>query len=471
MSSSLGRLLVVGLSHHTAPVAVREKVAIPKEELHGSLSHAVSDLGLQEAMWLSTCNRVELYGVASDPRGILPALRGQFLQRAGESLADEFLYAKSDEDAVRHAFRVSASLDSMVVGEPQILGQVKEAYAQAQEQGAVRGVLGRCLMQAFGAAKRVRSETTIAQGAVSISSVAVDLTGQIFGDLRSRKVLLVGAGKMGEAAARKLAKSGAKLIVINRSEEKARELAASCGGQHREYSDLLTELAVADVAITSTGSQDFILPYARMQDVVRLRKRRPLFLVDIAVPRNIDPRSGSLDNVFLYDVDDLQEVADRNLATRRKSQEKAEALIEEEVIRFLSWHRGLRLTPTIVALRKQVGALVEQELLRGLPPELRSELSAKQLDRLRDSVVGKLLHQPITELRSGANGPDGPLLIDMVRRLFSIAEEDLSVEDSAPEVRSISLDAGVSLDAKTSLDAKVSLGDGVAKLPKKGEVS
>ncbi len=322
---SASDLLVIGMSHRSSPVALRERLAVEGEALVGAVRGLVEQTHLSEALLLSTCNRVEIYA-GTDERGIGAELRRWLADRAGETV-DGFLYEHRGEDATRHAFRVASSLDSMVVGEPQILGQVKEAFAAAKAAGVCGGLLERCLTTAFGVAKRVRSETEIAAGSVSVSSVASDLARKIFGDLEGRRVLLVGAGEMGEQAAKHLKKSGASLYVVNRSREKADALANEHGGHAQNLEALATELAHADVVIASTSSQRFVITHELMRGVTKARRHRPLFLIDIAVPRDVDPRVGDMDNVFLYDVDDLSKVAEENLSARQREAEKAEAIV------------------------------------------------------------------------------------------------------------------------------------------------
>ncbi len=313
-----------------------------------------------------------------------------------------------------------------------ILGQVKEAFEAAKKAGTAGTLLGRCFSQAFSAAKRIRSETGIASGTVSVSSIACELAKKIFGHLEGRRTLLLGAGEMGEAAARSLRQTGTQLHVINRSEDRAQALARSCGGRAVPYERLATELAEADVLIASTASANFILTPELMRGVVRSRRHRPLFIIDIAVPRDVDPRVGTMDNVFVYDVDDLQEVADENLAQRAREAAQAERIIDEEVESFLAWRRSLELAPTIVALRKRFGDVADEELQRALgrldavSPEDRAVLEA-----MSRSLVNKLLHRPLTKLKAGATEPDGAHLIDAVQRLFELS--DLGTSDGDDE--------------------------------------
>ena len=417
--------VVVGLSHRTAPVEVRERLAVAPSDLQRELREIAEEAGFEEALLISTCNRVELYATSASPLEAVREAKDTLAKRLAGAAGEDVLYQERGVDVVRHVFRVASSLDSLVVGEPQILGQVKEAFDAANDAGTMGTLLGRCFTQAFSTAKRVRNETGIAEGTVSVSSIACELAKKIFGNLDGRRTLLLGAGEMGESAARSLRQTGTKLHVINRSEERAQALARACDGRAVPYEQLTTELAEADVVVASTASPKFILTPQLMKSVVRTRRHRPLFIIDIAVPRDVDPRVGNMDNVFVYDVDDLQQVAEENLAVRAREAAQAEQIIEEEVESFLTWRRSLELAPTIVALRKRFGQVADEEVqralgrLQGLDESQRSVVEA-----MSRSLINKLLHQPMTELKAGAGDPDGALLIDAVRRLFGLVEED-----------------------------------------------
>jgi glutamyl-tRNA reductase len=426
--------VVVGLSHRTAPVEVRERLAVAPQDLERELREIAAHARLEEALLISTCNRVELYATSANPLQATQEAKQTLAKRLGDAAGDEVLYQERGIDVVRHLFRVASSLDSLVVGEPQILGQVKEAFDAATEAGTVGTLLGRCFTQAFATAKRVRNETGIAEGTVSVSSIACELAKKIFGNLEGRRTLLLGAGEMGESAARSLRQTGTHLHVINRSEERAQALAESCDGRAVPYEHLTTELAEADVVIASTASPKFILTPQLMKSVVRTRRHRPLFIIDIAVPRDVDPRVGNMDNVFVYDVDDLQQVAEENLAVRAREAALAEHIVEDEVESFLTWRRSLELAPTIVALRKRFGQVAEEELRRALPRlQSLSEPDRAVLEAMSRSLVNKLLHQPMTELKAGAGAPDGALLIDAVRRLFALSEEEATPRETSSQ--------------------------------------
>jgi glutamyl-tRNA reductase len=429
--------VVVGLSHRTAPVEIREHLAVAPDQLERELREIAVNGGLDEALLISTCNRVELYATSANPIAASQVAKQALARRLPAAASDDVLYQERGVDVVRHVFRVASSLDSLVVGEPQILGQVKEAFDAAKGAGTMGTLLDRCFTQAFATAKRVRSETGIAEGTVSVSSIACELAKKIFGNLDGRRTLLLGAGEMGESAARSLRKTGTNLHILNRSEERARALADTCGGRAIPYERLSTELADADVVIASTASPKFILTPDLMKSVVRTRRHRPLFIIDIAVPRDVDPRVGNMDNVFVYDVDDLQQVAEENLAVRAREAAQAERIVEEELDAFQAWRRSLELAPTIVALRKRFGDIADEEFKRALPRlQGLNEADEAVIAAMGRSMVNKLLHQPMTQLKAGAGGPDGALLIDAVRRLFAISadvetDQEPSTEDDS----------------------------------------
>jgi len=428
-------LVLVGLSHHTAPLAVRERLAFSSEQMPERLRALVSRAGLQEAMLVSTCNRVEMYGSAADPQEATRGIRDYFAEVAEEQNLAAHLYEHTGDAVARHAFRVASSLDSLVVGEPQILGQVKEAFSLATEAGTVGSLLGRCMNRAFAVAKRVRNETGIAAGAVSVSSIACDLARSIFGELTGRRVVLVGAGEMSEAAAKALAQNGTLLTVVNRNQERARAVAEACGGEAREFDQLSQELIAADVVITSTASPRYVITRELMQGVIRARRHRPLFLIDIAVPRDVDPRVENLDNVFLFDLDDLEQVASQNIAARKREAEQAERIVEAEVQAFEEWQRTLDLTPTLVALRERVRTVIHGELERTLPRlKSVSEAERKALEIMCDAMVNKLLHRPMTELKRTSSDPNGSQLVESVRRLFELEIRHAAGPEPGPEL-------------------------------------
>jgi glutamyl-tRNA reductase len=437
-------ILVVGLSHRTAPVEVRERLSAGAEALPVVLSRLASRSELDEVMFLSTCNRVEVVALARDDR-VDPGLRAirEELARHGGLAHDAdlapYLYDKRGDDAVSHVFRVAASLDSMVLGEPQILGQVKDAYEAAVAAGALKGMLGRCVSRAFAVAKRVRSETAIGTGSVSISSVAVDLARRIFGDLSARVVLLLGAGEMAEAAARSLGKGARALRICNRSFERAAVLAGDMHASAAPWEQLEAEMASADVVVASTASRVAVVTRDMVKRAMKARRGRTLFFVDIAVPRNVEPAVHGIDNVYVYNVDDLEKEVARGLEARHAEQESAERIVGEEVQQFLSWHRGLSVQPTVVAMRAKARAVLLAELERSLAGRLKhlSEADRAALTQMMDSAVGKLLHAPTTKLKArAAEADDAGELAAAMQFLFDLqviaVEKEHAAREDAP---------------------------------------
>ncbi|MDX2151099.1 MAG: glutamyl-tRNA reductase [Bryobacteraceae bacterium] len=420
------KLLVAGLNHRTAPVEVREKLAFPESTLPDALAQLRTLSGCLEGLILSTCNRVEIVLAsddAADPRVLVDRFLANAHRVEPEALG-QYLYSFEDKDAIRHLFRVAASLDSMVVGEPQILGQMKTAFTAAKECGAVSGFLESVLTRAFAVAKRVRSETDIGKSAVSVSYAAVELAREIFSSLKGKRVLIVGAGKMSELAARHLRRSGcASIAVTNRTRERALEMAKLFEGSIVEYDRFHAALPEMDIVITSSGAPHYLLTKEQVQKVLSARRNRPMFLIDIAVPRNVEPRVNELDNVFLYDVDDLQRVVDQNLRGRLKEAEQAEEIIAEEVDRLVLRLRTREVVPTIVSLQEQLEHIrvSEIERVRGklgtLTPQQEEAVAA-----LTRGIINKVAHGSIAELRRQAGKPEGELLVDTVRRLFRLGE-------------------------------------------------
>jgi glutamyl-tRNA reductase len=420
------KLLVTGLNHRSAPVEVRERVAFPEPGLPEALAELKKRAGFLEGLILSTCNRVEIV-VAADDDCEAGGLVRSFLHDSRDvdpEWVSQYLYHYEDREAIRHLFRVAASLDSMVVGEPQILGQLKDAYAAAKASGALSGFLETVMSRAFSVAKRVRSETEIGKSAVSISYAAVELAREIFGSLQSKRVMIVGAGKMSELAARHLRRSGCdKIAVTNRTRERALEMAALFDGVIVDYDAFHRSLPEMDIVITSSGAPHYIITQEQMRRVIGARKNRPMFLIDIAVPRNIEPAVNDLDNVFLYDIDDLQRVVADNVAGRRKEAEQAEEIIREEVDRLVLRLRTREVVPTIVSLQEQLEQIrvAEIERARGKLGTLTAQ-QEEAIAALTRGIVNKVAHGPIAEMRKHAGKPEGPHVIDMVRRVFRLGE-------------------------------------------------
>jgi glutamyl-tRNA reductase len=428
-------LVVVGLSHRTAPIEVRERLVAPAAELPRRLEQLIRHAGVQEAALLTTCNRVEVYAAAADTGPAPPSVR-QVLETWAERDLARHLYVHEGTAAVHHLFRVASSLDSMVVGEPQILGQVKDAFAAASAAGATGPLLSRSFHRAFQVAKRVRTETGVARAAVSMSAIAVELAQSIFEDLRGKRVLLCGAGEMAELAAHHMAGVGVeKILVANRSRERAEAVAAAVKGEAHTLDELGPLLEQADIVISSTGATSFIVTVAEARRVLKARRYRPLFLIDLAVPRDVDPRVGELSNVYLYDVDDLQQVADRNLAERSREAASAEELVAEEAKQFVGWVRSLQVVPTVVALREKCLAFARDEAARAV--HRLGPLDDKQreaVERMAEAIVNKILHSPLTQLkREGQSG--GAEMVDAVQRLFQLEVARGAEEPPLPEAK------------------------------------
>jgi glutamyl-tRNA reductase len=418
------RFSITGVNHKSAPVEVRERLAFDEHSLLAALQELKRRPGFCEGMILSTCNRVEVAVTSEDPSGACVAVDA-FLadtHNVAREWVSPYLYTYEDRDAILHLFRVAASLDSMVVGEPQILGQLKAAYALAKQHGALNGFLDALLTRAFNVAKRVRSETDIGESAVSVSYAAVELAREIFGTLADKKVMIVGAGKMSELAARHLRRNGAThIFVTNRTHERAVEMAQLFEGKIVEYTRFLEFLPEVDIVITSSGAPHYIIVRDDMKRVIDARRNRPMFLIDIAVPRNIEPTVNSLDNVFLYDIDDLQKVVETNLAGRMQSAEDAEAIIREEVERMMARLKAREVVPTIVSLQEQFEQvrLAELARMRGKFGALTPE-QEQALDALTKSMMNKIAHGPISELRRQASQPDGHHFVSAIRKVFHL---------------------------------------------------
>jgi glutamyl-tRNA reductase len=427
------RFQLIGVNHNSAPVEMRERLAIPESRLPDACRDLTAHPGIEEGMVISTCNRVELVthttNGAADLRGFL---REHFQVKADE--LDPHLYEYREKDAVRHVFRVASSLDSMVVGEAQILGQVKEAYATARAVGAVRAQLEQLFTRAFAVAKRVRTETAVGSSSVSIASVAVELAKKIFGTLNGKTVFIVGAGKMSELAARHLMAHGcAAIFVSNRTYDRAVGLAHRFNGEAIKFDDLYDTCDRADIVITSTGSPHPIFRREHGEQFLARRKNRPMFFIDIAVPRDVAPEMGKLDGIFTYDIDDLQQAVSSHVADRRKEAERAEAIVTNEVenfeARFEARLHTLDVVPTIVSLQDHLETIRQAEIdrVRGrlgpLSPE--QEIAVEALTR---GIISKVMHTPITTLKTAAREAEATTVIEVVRRLFNLREKEKASE-------------------------------------------
>ncbi len=440
----MSELFVVGISWRTAPVAIRERLAFAEDEIAQALQAMTRALPVAEALLISTCNRVEVYGVGKAGEDPTSAVRAFLLEHRKVRPADvaDALYDHRGPDAIRHVFRVASALDSLVVGEAQILGQLKAAYAVAGTSGTSGPVLSRCLERAFGVAKRVRTETAIARGAANVSSVAVELASHMFGDLSGKTVLVVGAGKMSSLAARHLYSNGAQRIVVtNRSPEKAEALAAEIDATARPWAELEQLLVGADVVISSTGAREPVLTTQLFKRVAKARRWKPIMVIDIAVPRDAEPAITKLDGVFLFDIDDLDKVVEKNLAERAKAGEQAMKIVEHEAGQFEHWLRTQGVVPTIRALREHFAEVADVEVTKALEQLARKEHTRDQqrelVQRVVQLVVNKLLHQPTTTLRA-SSPDDGVLRAGVLAELFGLepvagAEEVAEISDAAAE--------------------------------------
>jgi glutamyl-tRNA reductase len=421
-------ILLVGLNHKKAPVEVRERFALSDPAIweRGLIP---LDGDIREYLVLSTCNRVEVLAVSRGGAGCADRLLEHWARARGEKLSSlqPHVYIHSNADAVRHLFTVASSLDSMVLGEPQILGQLKEAYRTAVRRKTTKAILNRLLHKAFSVAKRVRTETAIAASAVSISFAAVELARKIFDNMGQIHAMLIGAGEMAELAATHLVNAGiASIRVANRTYERAQQLADRYGGRAVFFDDLAQHLTQVDIVISSTGARELIIRAGDMKEVLRRRKNKPMFFIDIAVPRDIDPQVNSLDNIYVYDIDDLREVVEENLAGRREEAVRARRIVAEETTTFCRWLTSLNLQPTIVDLVRKSEDIARFELERSLKrlgplPEGSREI----LTAMLSSVVKKLNHEPIMFLKRHADGESGAdeRHIGLIRRIFNLDGE------------------------------------------------
>ena len=421
-------LLLVGASHRTAPVELRERLDFSSRGLDKAVRDLAARAFAHEVVVISTCNRAELYVATDDPaRAVDDVLH--FIAEFHHVPSDQVrphMYAHFDHDAVRHLFRVSSGLDSMIVGEPQILGQIKEAYGVATTVQTAGPLLNKLFHWAFGVGKRVRSETALAEGAVSVSFAAVSLAKKIFGNLAGRRVLVIGAGEMGKLTAMHLQAQGvASVAITSRTLAHAEQLAQEVGGTVTAWDVMPQALLDADIVITSTGSPTAILTRAQVKAVMPANRTRPLFIIDIAVPRDVDPTAADIEQVFLYNIDDLQAIVRENLQKRGAEVIRAEQIVEEEVHKFASWHRSREVVPTIVALRERFEAIRRAELerldfkLASLPPEAK-----QRVDEVTHLIIEKLLLHPTEQLKTADDPQSMAQYAEALTRLFRLDEKD-----------------------------------------------
>ncbi len=421
-------IVVVGLNHRTAPVEIRERLAMP--DVARALLRLKADPAIEEGMILSTCNRVEIYAVVSESSAGFAALQRFLLETAGALPPAELLpclYFHSAGDTLRHLFRVASGLDSMVIGEPQILGQVKEAFDAALLHKTTGVILNKVMKKTLSVAKRVRTETDIADHAVSIGHAAVELAKKIFGNLNHHSAFLIGAGEIAELAARHfVAHHVESLAITNRSYERAVALAQALGGVPVPFDGLVAQMIASDIVLCSTGAPDYLVGLPEVEKAIAARQNRPIFFIDVSVPRNIDPAINRIDNVFLYDIDDLKLSSAASLRLRETAALKAEVIIEEEALAFSRWFKSLDAVPMIVALKERAEAIRKAEIDRAL--EKIGPLTPDQkeaMNTLTAGIVNKLLHNPLTVMKEEAASANGTMVLEAARRLFHL--------DSAPE--------------------------------------
>lgn len=419
-------LVLVGLSHKTAPVEIREKLTFPADRQADALTLLTSSDEVNEAVIVSTCNRTEVYAVAASSDGGTGAVI-DFLADYHELDRHELtrsLYLVTGDAVVRHLFRVVASLDSMVIGEAQILGQVKDAYDHALNAGVTDRAFNKLFRQSFEVGKRVRTETAIGEAAVSISYAAVELAKKVFDSLEGRTILILGAGKMSELTARHLVCNGVtRVLVANRTFARAEELAARFSGTPVEYESLYDHIAEADIVISSTAATEYVITKRELARVARSRNR-PLFLIDIAVPRDIDPGANDLGGVFLYDIDDLNGVVESNLEERMVEARKAEGIIDEEIAAFFAWLESMEVVPTVAAIRAKAEAIRMMELEKAFKRLDLSDKDRQTVEALTCAIVNKMLHGPTARLKKAANGKDGYVYMDVARELYGLEDTD-----------------------------------------------
>jgi glutamyl-tRNA reductase len=425
-------LQLIGINHRTAPVEVRERFAVPEKKLPEALQALVNQPGISEGLIISTCNRVEiLAGSKNGSCDIRPYLCRYFEIEPQDF--EKYTYEFREKEAVKHLFRVTSSLDSMVVGEPQILGQVKEAYAVARAIGAVHSQLDALLTRSFAVAKKVRNETAIATSAVSVASVAVDLAKKIFGKLDGKSVYLVGAGKMCELAARHLLANGAGTIfVANRTYERAVKLAAKFNGKAIHFEELYATADKADIIITSTGAPHAIFRKEHGEQFMARRRNRPMFFIDIAVPRDVDPGLNDLDGVFVYDIDDLQQVVSSHVADRKREAVHAEQIVAIEVERFNERLQTHNVVPTILSLQEYLENIRQAEIDRHRARF--GEVTPQQeaaIDAMTKAMINKIMHTPIVTLKTAAKSSEAATVVDLIRRVFNLPEKPQAKNESA----------------------------------------
>ncbi len=426
-------ILLLGVSYKTAPVEIRERFAQAPDYNRRIYSSFRGSKVIREGLFLSTCNRFEILTVSEDPKGAREEVLDLFRSIGGierDGLVP-LLYEKRNKEAIAHIFRVASSLDSMVIGEPQILGQIKEAYRSATEHKTTGVILNRLMHRAFHTAKRVRTETGISESAVSVSYAAVELAKRIFNELKGKCALLVGAGEMGELAAKHLVKGGiSRLLVANRNLSKAVELALPLRAIPHSLEELEDLLWQADIVIVSTGAPDYVISYELMKSTSKRRRDKPIFLIDISVPRNVDPKVQKIHNTYLYDIDDLKGVVETNLNGRRAEARRAEGIIEEEVLKYIKWLETLEVVPTIMGLQRKVEDIIQMELKKSKAFIQRlSDEEKEQLNVLVRSIAEKLINDPILFLKNKSGKRNLQMYVDIAQQLFNINQNGNPIKE------------------------------------------
>ena len=419
----MSEIILLGLNHETAPVELRECIAFSEDESVSALESLIKEPVISEVLLFSTCNRVEVL-LVSDNIDLAVATAKKYISEFNKIPVTEFenaLYIHVGDAAVRHVFRVAASLDSMIVGEPQILGQIKGAYRTATEKKASGVILNRLLHRTFFVAKRIRTETGIGDHAVSISYAAIELGRKIFGSLTGKKILLIGAGEMAELAVEHLIRHQAgQILVANRTFERAVELARQFNGSAIKFEELIPSLEDVDIIISSTGSPDFILKRQQLKGMMRKRRNRPLFFIDIAVPRDIDPEINRLTNTYVYDIDDLKGIIEENIEDRQREALKGERIVDEAVLKFRHWFESLNVVPTIKALRSKLESIANSELNKTLQSRALSVKDSEAVQRMTRALINKILHDPTDVLKRNGCQSGRSAYLDITRKLFKL---------------------------------------------------
>lgn len=437
-------IVLLGMNHKTAPVEIREQLAVACRQEVNPLHMLPQLKHVEELLFLSTCNRVEVLFTCSDLQDGIKEVKALLRMHVGLSQSvplDSYLYVHEDLEAVKHLFMVASSLDSMVLGEPQILGQLKTAYRDSVEYRTVKTILNRLLHKAFSVAKRVRTQTCIGSCAVSVSYAAVELARKIFGDIRDKRVLLIGAGEMAELAAEHLLAQGVRqMTVANRTLERAIELAGRFRAETVAFDRILEAMKGMDIVISSTGAQEPVIRYQDVRSRMRERRNKPLFFIDIAVPRDIEPKVNEIDNVYVYDIDDLQGVIELNREERRNQAQLAEHIINEETIKFQKWMNSLSAVPTIVSIREKAETIRQNELRKTFSQLSNlGERERMAIEVLTESIIKKLLHDPIVFLKNKAQRGTQATFMDYAQQLFNLSDgngiDSASLENRTPEVQ------------------------------------